>query len=67
MAVSDLAEMGPGTAFKPVLNDPVTAESPDTVEKVVFVSGKVYYDLVKERKNRNLDDRIAFVRVEVSY
>jgi probable 2-oxoglutarate dehydrogenase E1 component DHKTD1 len=34
------------------------------VEKVVFVSGKYYYDLKKERESRELDDKVALVRVE---
>ena len=64
-AVSTLDEMGPGQLFKPVLDDPATVERPDQVERVVFVSGKLYYDLAKERAARGLDDRIALVRVEV--
>jgi probable 2-oxoglutarate dehydrogenase E1 component DHKTD1 len=59
-AVSSLTEMGPGTTFQPVLADP---PSPN-VEKVVFLSGKIYYDLAKERQARGLDDKIAFVRLE---
>ncbi|KAI8146899.1 hypothetical protein BJV82DRAFT_509177 [Fennellomyces sp. T-0311] len=63
-AVSTLDDMGPGQQFKPILDDPATMERPDQVEKVVFVSGKLYYDLVKERAVKGLDDRIALVRVE---
>lgn len=29
-----------------------------------MLSGKVYYDLIKERQNRGMDDDIAFIRVE---
>ncbi|KAI8060788.1 dehydrogenase E1 and transketolase domain-containing protein 1 [Gongronella butleri] len=63
MAVSDLQDMAPGTHFRPVLGDP-TVTSPDDVDKVVFVSGKLYYDLQKEKEARGFDNRIAFVRVE---
>ncbi|KAI9490360.1 dehydrogenase E1 and transketolase domain-containing protein 1 [Zychaea mexicana] len=63
-AVSTLDDMAPGQQFKPVLDDPVSTESPNGVEKVVFVSGKLYYDLVKERAAKGLDDRIALIRVE---
>ncbi|KAJ3325518.1 mitochondrial glycerol-3-phosphate dehydrogenase [Blyttiomyces sp. JEL0837] len=59
-AVSDMAEMAPGTTFQPVLADPASA----TVERVVFLSGKIYYDLVKERSSRQLEGKVAFVRVE---
>lgn len=38
---------------------------PTGVERVVFLSGKMYYDLIKERSDRNLDGKIAFVRLEV--
>ena len=51
-----------GTRFQPVLADP-TAE-PSKVRRVVLVSGKIYYDLVKERQTRGLDDAVAFVRIE---
>jgi len=30
----------------------------------VFLSGKLYYDLVKERSARGLDELVAFVRIE---
>jgi 2-oxoglutarate dehydrogenase complex dehydrogenase (E1) component-like enzyme len=36
-----------------------------SVEKVVFVSGKLYYDLVKERESRGLNNKVALVRIEV--
>ena len=64
-AVSTLDEMAPGMQFKPVLDDPVATQAPNEVEKVVFVSGKLYYDLVKERASKGLDDRVALVRIEV--
>lgn len=55
--------MTPGTRFKPVLQDD-TIQSPDQVEKVVFVSGKYFYDLRKERESRQLNDKVALIRVE---
>jgi 2-oxoglutarate dehydrogenase complex dehydrogenase (E1) component-like enzyme len=36
-----------------------------SVKRVAFVSGKVYYDMIKERAQRKTD-AIAFIRVEVS-
>jgi probable 2-oxoglutarate dehydrogenase E1 component DHKTD1 len=56
--------MGPGTSFQPVLGDS-TIEDASQVEKVVFVSGKFYYDLVKEREHRGMKNRMALVRIEV--
>ncbi|RKP12576.1 thiamine diphosphate-binding protein [Piptocephalis cylindrospora] len=61
-ASSSLNDMAPGSQFHPVLPDPIT--KPESVERVVFVSGKLYYDLIKERSAKNLDDKVAFVRVE---
>jgi len=34
------------------------------VKRVVFVSGKLYYDLVKQRSDSKLDQYVAIVRVE---
>lgn len=55
--------MAPGTCFQPVLKD-ASIQNDAQVEKVVFLSGKFYYDLVKERQARGLDDKVALVRVE---
>lgn len=57
--------MDRGTGFKPVLDDPTTSENPDEVEKVLFVSGKLYYELAKEKANANVSDKIAIIRLEV--
>ncbi|GAA6060666.1 hypothetical protein JCM10212_001222 [Sporobolomyces blumeae] len=61
-ASSSLDEMADGTAFKSVLEEHV--ERPDEVEKVVFVSGKIYYDLAKARKDRGLEGKIVLIRIE---
>ena len=34
------------------------------VERVIFCSGKVYYDLIKYRKENNLTDAAAIIRIE---
>ncbi|KAF9081907.1 hypothetical protein BGX23_000308, partial [Mortierella sp. AD031] len=63
-ATSSLEDMAPGTTFEPVLGDSKTEEDPSAVEKVLFVSGKLYYDLVKERQTKGADEKVAIVRVE---
>jgi len=63
-ASSSIAEMSEGTSFKPVLSEEV--EDPSKVEKVVFLSGKMYYDLIKQRGDRGLEGKITFIRIEVS-
>jgi len=54
--------MLPGTKFQPVLPDSFSPSN--DVERVVFMSGKLYYDLVKERAARGLEGRVAIVRIE---
>ncbi len=51
--------MGPGTSFQPVLSDDVS-----NPERIIFLTGKIYYDLIKERHTRGLDGKVAFVRIE---
>ncbi|PLW21799.1 hypothetical protein PCANC_02924 [Puccinia coronata f. sp. avenae] len=63
---SRLTELGPGTAWKEVLDDPTKedASSKQSVERVVICSGKVYYDLVKKRQSLGLDSEVSLVRIE---
>jgi probable 2-oxoglutarate dehydrogenase E1 component DHKTD1 len=56
--------MGPGTVFQPVLQDLATLTDPKAVQRIVLLSGKIYYDLAKERATRNLQSRVALIRVE---
>ncbi|KAJ2521864.1 hypothetical protein H4217_001113 [Coemansia sp. RSA 1939] len=62
-ATSALSEMGPGTQFRPVLDDPAINE-PHTVKRVIIVSGKVYYDVAKLKSEHPLGSHVAIVRVE---
>jgi 2-oxoglutarate dehydrogenase E1 component len=65
LAVSDLEEFGPGTTFERVLPEkfPEELKSHEQVRRVIFCSGKIYYELLEERRNLKLDD-VALVRVE---
>lgn len=45
-----------------MLRDPLV--DAHCAERVLLVSGKLYYDLVKEREVRGLGERVAIVRVE---
>ena len=56
-----MTEMESGTRFRPVLPDPLNNKQAVTV---VMLSGKVYYELIKERQARELNDKIAFIRIE---
>jgi len=61
-ATSSLEKMAPNTRFKPVLDDPISDTS--KVDRVVLLTGKLYYDLVKERQARKLSERVALIRLE---
>lgn len=64
-AQSSFDEMLPGTSFvRAYKENGAAAQNPDNVKKIVFCSGKVYYDLVKERETRKLEDQVAIVRIE---
>ncbi|KAI0754007.1 dehydrogenase E1 and transketolase domain-containing protein 1 [Daedaleopsis nitida] len=62
-AASTLDELSGGHKFQPVLDDPAISDHAG-VSRVVLLSGKLYYDLVRERTKRQLDGKVAFVRVE---
>jgi 2-oxoglutarate dehydrogenase E1 component len=66
LAVSKLAEMGPGTTFHRVLWDDAPPKSDKKVRRVVLCTGKVYYDLFEERQKRGIDD-VYLMRIEQLY
>jgi 2-oxoglutarate dehydrogenase E1 component len=65
-AISKLADMGPGTSFHRVLGEIDKLGPDEQVRRVVVCSGKVYFDLLLERRKRQLTD-VAIVRVEQLY
>ncbi len=66
LAVSALADMQEGTRFLPVIDETDPIGAPAKVRRVVLCSGKVYYDLLAERRERDLQD-VAILRVEQIY
>ena len=50
--------------FKEIIDD--VAADPEKVTRLVFCSGKLYYDLLKEKENKNLDFA-ALIRMEQLY
>ncbi len=61
--VSELDELTEGN-FEEVLDDPAAPTDP---QRVVLVSGRLYYDLLERRAAEGLEDRVALVRVEQLY
>lgn len=54
-----------GNSFKRIYpEEGVASENPADVKKIIFCSGKTYYDLYKTRKDGKLDPQIAIVRIE---
>jgi len=64
LAVSSLPDFTDST-FQPVLGE-VDPIEPERVRRLLFCSGKVYYDLLVARRERDIDD-IAIARVEQLY
>ncbi len=52
--------------FHEILDDSYLIESPESVTRLVFCSGKVYYDLLKFRNGNNLRNT-AIIRIEQLY
>jgi multifunctional 2-oxoglutarate metabolism enzyme len=63
-AVSSVAELTSG-GFREVLADSGAIER-DQVTRVIFCSGKIYYDLLAAREERNVN-QVALVRIEQLY
>jgi 2-oxoglutarate dehydrogenase E1 component len=63
LAVSPLADFGPGSAFRYVIPETDAIAAADKVKRVVLCTGKVYYDLLQERRDKGVTD-VAIVRVE---
>jgi 2-oxoglutarate dehydrogenase E1 component len=53
-------------SFSEILNDNNIA-NPNSVEKVLICSGKVYYDLINERAKLHKEQSVAIIRVEQLY
>ncbi len=68
LAVSDLKDFAEGTSFHRVLfdSDRDTLAKPKDIKRVVLCSGKVYYDLLQERRDRKIDN-VMLLRVEQLY
>ncbi len=64
-AVSPLEELATGE-FRPVIGETDASIDVDKVRRVIVCTGRVYYDLVAARRERERDD-VALVRIEQLY
>ncbi|WP_165311953.1 2-oxoglutarate dehydrogenase E1 component [Vibrio ziniensis] len=64
LCVSSMEELAQGT-FLPAIGE-IDDLKPANVKRVVFCSGKVYYDLLEQRRSNEQDD-VAIVRIEQLY
>ena len=60
-AASKLSDIASGS-FKPVIDDPVASQQREAITRLVFCTGKIYYDLAAKRA-----PHVALVRVEELY
>jgi 2-oxoglutarate dehydrogenase E1 component len=63
-ASSELSEFSTG-GFRPLISDSI-AQNPASVTRLLFCSGKVYWDLLAEAQRRGSTD-VAIVRIEQLY
>merc|ERR1712165_272823 len=62
---SSFDDLLPGTEFRRmILDSGAASHNPAAVQKVLICTGKVYYDLLKERRDRGLEDKIAIHTLE---
>ena len=66
LAVSPLADFAENSIFRTVIGETDAIAAPECVKRVVMCSGKVYYDLVSERREQGIND-VAILRLEQIY
>jgi 2-oxoglutarate dehydrogenase E1 component len=66
LAVSPLEDMAEGTRFQYIIPEIDELLPPDQVRRVAICSGKVYYDLLAERRAKDIKD-VALIRLEQIY
>ena len=68
LCVSDVEAFVNKTTFHRILwdDDRETIDAPDKIKRIVFCTGKVYYDLLEERRKRGTKD-VYLMRLEQLY
>jgi len=65
-AVSQESDFLEGTCFQEILPDPHAFANPADVNRIIFCSGKVFYDLMAHRQEKGIKDS-AIIRIEQLY
>lgn len=65
-AVSQESDFLEGTCFQEILPDTKVFANPADVERLIFCSGKVYYDLMAHRQEKGIENA-AIIRIEQLY
>jgi probable 2-oxoglutarate dehydrogenase E1 component DHKTD1 len=60
-AVSPISDLDIGTQFQPIISEEKDSNS---VDQIIICSGKLYYELIEERKKKNLEDSVVIIRLE---
>ena len=63
--VSKIEDFGEGTSFREVIDDENCGD-PERVSRLIFCTGKVYYDLI-EFRDQNEINNVAIIRLEQIY
>ncbi len=66
LCLSDVKAFTTHRAFEEVYDDPEASKQPEKVKRVLYCTGKVYYDLLEAKKENKRDD-VAIVRLEQLY
>jgi 2-oxoglutarate dehydrogenase E1 component len=53
--------------FFEILSNPLDHKQPEKIQRVVFCSGKVYYDLLQYRATHQLGELVVLIRIEQLY
>jgi 2-oxoglutarate dehydrogenase E1 component len=65
-AVSPIGDFTEGSCFQEVLPDPDPAIRPEEVDRLIFCTGKVFYDLLAWRREQQIGNT-AIIRIEQLY
>ena len=64
-AKSSFDDMVEGTSFKRLIpDDGPVVDNAERVKKLLFCTGKIYYELAKERAQKHRDEDVAIARME---